>query len=103
MASRVRTIEWKAGRVVMIDQRRLPHEESYLRCHDHVEVAEAIREMAIRGAPAIGVAAAMAVALGMRRCVNADADERKRVLASICDVLARTRPTPSSTALTMAA
>ena len=59
MASRVRTIEWKAGRVIMIDQRLLPTREVYRVYRDHREVAKAIKQMVIRGAPAIGVAAAM--------------------------------------------
>ena len=62
----VPTVAWEDGAVVMIDQRRLPGEEVFLRCHDHLEVASAIREMAIRGAPAIGVAAAYGLALGAR-------------------------------------
>ena len=60
----VRTIEWKNDRVIMLDQRLLPQKEVYRVCRDYDEVAEAIRNMVIRGAPAIGVAAAMGVALG---------------------------------------
>ena len=56
----------RTARSCMIDQRRLPAEEVYLRCRDHREVAAAIRDMAIRGAPAIGVAAALGIALGVR-------------------------------------
>ena len=63
----VSTIHWEDEAVVMIDQRLLPHEEVYLHCRNHLEVAEAIRGMAIRGAPAIGVAAAFGVAIGVRR------------------------------------
>ena len=59
------TIEWKDGRVVMIDQRRLPLEEVYVECADEEGVAQAIETMVIRGAPAIGVAAAYGVALGL--------------------------------------
>jgi len=61
------TVAWEEGAVVLLDQRRLPDEEVYLRCHEAAEVATAIREMAIRGAPAIGVAAALGLALGVRR------------------------------------
>src|SRR5438046_8812918 len=61
----VETIEWTEAGVVMIDQRRLPVDELYVTCRSYAEVAEAIRAMVIRGAPAIGVAAAMAVALGV--------------------------------------
>ena len=61
------TIEWKDDAVVMIDQRKLPSAEVYVACKTAAEVAKAIKTMVIRGAPAIGVAAAMGIALGMRR------------------------------------
>ena len=64
-----RTIEWRDNKVVMIDQTRLPGEEVYNEYSDFKSVAEAIRGMVIRGAPAIGVAAAMGVALGARDIV----------------------------------
>ena len=60
----VKTIQWKNDHVVMLDQRLLPAKEVYRVYRDYAEVARAIREMVIRGAPAIGVAAAMGVALG---------------------------------------
>ena len=60
----IETIEWSPEGVVMIDQTRLPREEVFVTCRTYVEVADAIRNMIIRGAPAIGVAAAMGVALG---------------------------------------
>ena len=60
----VKTIEWKNDRVIMLDQRLLPHREVYRVCREYLQVARAIREMVIRGAPAIGVAAAMGAALG---------------------------------------
>jgi methylthioribose-1-phosphate isomerase len=86
----VETIQWTEAGVVMIDQTRLPFEESYVTCRTYEEVAGAIRGMVIRGAPAIGVAAAMGVALGVLR-----ADERQldREVENICDALAGTRPT----------
>ena len=62
----VETIEWTAGGVVMIDQTRLPLHEEYVTCRNYQEVAAAIRDMIIRGAPAIGVAAAMGVAIGVQ-------------------------------------
>lgn len=74
----------------MIDQTRLPKEEVYVTCRDYREVAEAIRSMVIRGAPAIGVAAAMGVALGVLR---ADPQNLDAEFATICETLARTRPT----------
>lgn len=83
----VETIQWTDAGVVMIDQTRLPREEAYVTCTDYQQVAEAIRSMIIRGAPAIGVAAAMGVALGMQGAgTAAEFDE-------ICATLAATRPT----------
>ncbi len=61
------TIEWKDDAIVMIDQRKLPASEVYVTCKTAKDVAKAITTMVIRGAPAIGVAAAMGIALGMRR------------------------------------
>jgi methylthioribose-1-phosphate isomerase len=61
------TIEWQPDAVVMIDQRKLPGQEVYVHCKTAAEVARAIKTMVIRGAPAIGVAAAMGLALGMKR------------------------------------
>src|SRR5215813_6901402 len=80
----VETIQWTDNGVVMIDQRRLPREEVFVTCRTYQEVAEAIRSMTIRGAPAIGVAAAMGVALGARD--GADFE-------TVCNTLAATRPT----------
>ena len=85
----VETIEWTDAGVVMIDQRRLPVEEAYVTCRTYEEVADAIRSMVIRGAPAIGVAAAMGVALG----VAAGRRPTSTAVRTICDTLARTRPT----------
>src|SRR5580704_896874 len=81
----VETIQWTEDGVVMIDQTRLPRQEVFVTCRTYGEVADAIRSMVIRGAPAIGVAAAMGVALGVLR-----SDDR---FEDICDTLARTRPT----------
>jgi methylthioribose-1-phosphate isomerase len=88
----VRTVAWEDGAVVMIDQRRLPQEEVYLRCRDHHEVAAGIRDMAIRGAPAIGVAAAFGIALGVRRS-TAEGPALRREFDAICEDLRSTRPT----------
>jgi methylthioribose-1-phosphate isomerase len=91
----VNTIEWTSEGVVMIDQTRLPAEETYVTCRTYREVAEAIRSMVIRGAPAIGVAAAMGVALGIQQAAaagNGLASLDKQVEA-ICSTLAATRPT----------
>jgi methylthioribose-1-phosphate isomerase len=84
----VETIEWTPEGVVMIDQTRLPRETTYVTCRDYKEVADAIRTMIIRGAPAIGVAAAMGVALGALKAVDLEAE-----MPVICETLAKTRPT----------
>ena len=88
-----RTIEWRDNAVVMIDQTRLPGEEIYNTYTDFKAVAEAIRGMIIRGAPAIGVAAAMGIALGARDIVADTHESFFRQLENVCDVMARTRPT----------
>jgi methylthioribose-1-phosphate isomerase len=86
----VETIEWTPAGVVMIDQTRLPLHEEYVTCRTYEDVAAAIRNMVIRGAPAIGVAAAMGVALGVAHADGSDLDAQ---VEHICDTLARTRPT----------
>ena len=86
----IETIQWIDGAVVMIDQRRLPLEEKYVTCRSFQEVATAIRDMTIRGAPAIGVAAAMGVALGVLRASETNLDAQ---MEEICATLAGTRPT----------
>lgn len=82
------TIEWTPEGVVMIDQTRLPREKVFVTCKDYREVAEAIRTMIIRGAPAIGVAAAMGVAIGVEKEADPDAS-----FGEICTTLGETRPT----------
>ncbi len=86
------TVVWEDGAVVMIDQRRLPNEETFVRCRDHHEVAAAIRDMVIRGAPAIGVAAAFGLALGVRNSTSETGALREE-WDDMCAVLAGTRPT----------
>jgi methylthioribose-1-phosphate isomerase len=88
-----RTIEWRDNSVVMIDQTRLPGEEIYNTYTDFKSVAEAIKGMIIRGAPAIGVAAAMGIALGAREIIADTHESFFRQLENVCDVMARTRPT----------
>src|SRR5260370_28064583 len=90
----VETIQWTDAGVVMIDQTRLPHEDHSVTCRTYEEVAEAIRSMVIRGAPAIGVAAAMGIALGVRQAVDHGASNRLgEQFEEICGTLAHTRPT----------
>ena len=89
----VKTIEWKYDRVYMIDQRKLPVEEVYKEHLNYQDVAESIKDMVIRGAPAIGVAAAFGAALG---ALNIDDEERGRFLNDfdkVCETLSNTRPT----------
>src|SRR5262245_49769481 len=86
----IATIQWTNDGVVMIDQTRLPLEEKYVTCRTYEEVATAIKDMIIRGAPAIGVAAAMGVAIGVLRANVVDLDAQ---VETICKTLAATRPT----------
>jgi len=88
-----RTIEWRDDKVIMIDQTRLPGEEVYNEYSDFKSVAEAIRGMIIRGAPAIGVAAAMGIALGSREIIADTHESFFQQLNNVCDAMARTRPT----------
>jgi methylthioribose-1-phosphate isomerase len=87
------TIEWTGDAVVMIDQRKLPATEVYVRCKTAQEVAKAIKTMVIRGAPAIGVAAAMGLALGMRRSAASGTKQFTTEFQRLCDLMAATRPT----------
>ncbi len=86
----IETIQWTTEGVVMIDQTRIPAEETYVTCRDYHQVADAIRSMVIRGAPAIGVAAAMGVAIGVAKADPANLDAK---VDAICAELAGTRPT----------
>ena len=87
------TIEWQGDTLVMVDQRKLPGQEIYVRCRTSQEVAKAIRTMVIRGAPAIGVAAAMGIALGMRRSTAKGTKQFAVEFQKTCDMMAATRPT----------
>src|SRR6516225_5892816 len=89
----VKTIEWTDEGVKMIDQRKLPTVEEYPVFKTYHEVADAIRSMVIRGAPAIGVAAAMGVALGVRDSKARNIAELREDFNEIADTLASTRPT----------
>jgi methylthioribose-1-phosphate isomerase len=87
------TIAREADAVVMIDQRKLPAEEIYVRCRSAAEVARAIKTMVIRGAPAIGVAAAMGIALGMRASKATGTQKFAAEFFRLCELMAGTRPT----------
>src|SRR5256885_11538820 len=88
------TIAREDDAVVMIDQRKLPAEEVYVRCKTAAEVARAIKTMVIRGAPAIGVAAAMGIALGVRKSKATGTQKLAAEFYKICELMAATRPTP---------
>ncbi|MGH9467734.1 MAG: S-methyl-5-thioribose-1-phosphate isomerase [Terriglobales bacterium] len=87
------TLEWTGEGVKLLDQRALPQRAEYLLCRDHHEVADGIRSMVVRGAPAIGVAAAMGAALGAKRSSARDGAGLKTEFEAICAELAATRPT----------
>jgi methylthioribose-1-phosphate isomerase len=89
----VPTVEWKNGAVRLLDQSRLPGSVEFLDCHDYQTVAEAIRTLKVRGAPAIGVTAAMGVALGAQAVSAKEYLSFAQAVLTICDELAATRPT----------
>ena len=87
------TIDLQDDVIVMVDQRKLPAQEVYVRCRTAPEVAKAIRTMVIRGAPAIGVAAAYGIALGMKRSTAKGTNQYAVEFQKLCDLMAATRPT----------
>ncbi len=87
------TIDWQDGTVVMVDQRKLPRQEVYVHCKTAKDVAKAIKTMVIRGAPAIGVAAAMGLALGVDRSKSTGTKELAAEFYKLCELFAATRPT----------
>ncbi|GAB4413106.1 MAG: S-methyl-5-thioribose-1-phosphate isomerase [Thermodesulfovibrionales bacterium] len=89
----VRSIQWRDGKVIMLDQSRLPHETNYIECTDFSMVAEGIKRLWIRGAPAIGIAAAMGIALGAQEIKAEGFDEFMERLEPIFDMMLSTRPT----------
>src|SRR5947199_7649812 len=89
----IQTLEWTDQGVRFIDQTKLPTEEVYVNCTTYQQVADVIRNMVVRGAPAIGVAAAMGIALGVKNSKADTAGELKLELDQICDVVGKTRPT----------
>jgi methylthioribose-1-phosphate isomerase len=89
----IQTLEWTDQGVRFIDQTKLPTEEVYVTCTTHQQVAEVIRNMVVRGAPAIGVAAAMGVALGIKNSRAESTADLKSELDEICELIGKTRPT----------
>lgn len=92
----IKTIEWTDQGVVMIDQRKLPTDEVYVTLRSHDEVARAIEDMVIRGAPAIGVAAAMGIAIGAKNSKATSASEFARDFEEVCGRITQTRPTAAN-------
>src|ERR1700722_14656997 len=89
----IQTLEWTNQGVRFIDQTKLPTEEVYVTCTTHEQVADGISKMVVRGAPAIGVAAAMGIALGVSNSKAESTGDLKRELDRICDLIGKTRPT----------
>ncbi len=89
----IQTLEWTNTGVVFIDQTKLPTEEVYVTCTTHQQVADVIRNMVVRGAPAIGVAAAMGIALGMKNSKADNDADLKKDFDQICEIIRQTRPT----------
>jgi methylthioribose-1-phosphate isomerase len=89
----INTLEWTDSGVRFIDQTKLPMEETYVTCKTHDQVAEVIRTMVVRGAPAIGVAAAMGIALAVKNSKAETTGDLKRDFDQACDILGKTRPT----------
>lgn len=89
----IKTIEWTDEGIRMLDQRLLPSEEKYLMLRSYEEVAEAIRKMVVRGAPAIGVSAAMGLALGASQSVGASVADLEDDFNYMAQVMSETRPT----------
>lgn len=89
----IQTLEWTDSGVRFIDQTKLPTEETYVNCTTHQEVADVIRNMVVRGAPAIGVAAAMGIALGVSNSKAQSVADLQHEFDQICDIIGKTRPT----------
>lgn len=89
----IQTLEWTEQGVRFIDQTKLPTEEVYVTCQTHEQVADVIRNMVVRGAPAIGVAAGMGIALGVKNSQAQSSGDLKRDFDSICEAIRKTRPT----------
>ena len=89
----VPTVEWKENQVRILDQSILPEDVRFLNCTDYTEVAAAIRELKVRGAPAIGVTAALGIALGAKQYTQQDVEGFHRHMDEVCAVLSTTRPT----------
>lgn len=88
------TLKWNEDvSVSFIDQRILPNEEKYIKCENYLEVADAIKTMVVRGAPAIGVSAAYGISLGLMKDESKNLEELDKNFNKICDLMSKTRPT----------
>src|SRR3954451_15403654 len=89
----IQTLEWTEQGVLFIDQTKLPTEEVYVNCTTHQQAADVIRNMVVRGAPAIGVAAGMGIALGVKNSGAESGADLKKDFDQICEIIRQTRPT----------
>src|SRR5215210_6789789 len=89
----IKTVEWTDEGVRMLDQRILPTEEKYLMLRSYEEIADAIKKMVVRGAPAIGISAAMGLALGAKQSVGSSIADLEYDFDYMCEVMSETRPT----------
>src|SRR5215470_11204722 len=89
----IQTLEWTDNGVRFLDQTKLPIEEVYVNCTTHQQVADVIRNMVVRGAPAIGVAAGLGIALGVKNSKAESVGDLKKEFDEICDAIGKTRPT----------
>src|ERR1700732_4422343 len=89
----IQTLEWTDKGVRFIDQTKLPMEETYVTCKTYLQVADVIRNMVVRGAPAIGVAAAMGIGLVVKNSHGENVGGLKQEFDQICEVIGKTRPT----------
>ncbi|MBO8160925.1 MAG: S-methyl-5-thioribose-1-phosphate isomerase [Thermosipho sp. (in: Bacteria)] len=93
MKLKTMTMEWTGDELILIDQRKIPLKEEYMTCRTYEEVAVAIKEMVVRGAPAIGASAAFGYVLGAKKINASSFEELKKKMADVKEVLANTRPT----------
>src|SRR5215469_7965010 len=89
----IQTLEWTDNGVRFLDQTKLPTEEIYVTCRTHEQVADVIRNMVVRGAPAIGVAATIGIELGVNNSKAETTGDLKLEFNQICDLIGKTRPT----------
>jgi methylthioribose-1-phosphate isomerase len=89
----IKPLFWENNRLYIVDQKLLPAEYKKIEIHNHIEMANAIKRLSIRGAPAIGIAAAFGLVLGLKPYTNASQDSFFSKLAEISDILRNTRPT----------